>query len=97
MNYGGEFDKRFAGVAAARDLARNKGRRTTVTAGLIDPTKLKTIQGFDATILEEKSGECGSSSGGQGPLSSSNQRLGSIQDAISAGHEMEGDENDYDF
>jgi CRP-like cAMP-binding protein len=32
MNYGGEFDSKFAGTAHARELARNQGRRGTVTA-----------------------------------------------------------------
>ena len=80
MNYGGEFDQKFAGNAqqAARELARKQGRRGTVTApGLVDNTKLHIITGIDATIIEEKSG-AGSSSNNQ-------EYLSSIQEMISVG------------
>lgn len=65
LNYGGEFDKRFAGITAAREQAQKRGRRTTVTGELVDRSKLKMINGFDATIVEERSGE-GSSALGSG-------------------------------
>ena len=87
MNYGGEFDKRFSGTAAAREQAQKRGRRTTVTAELVDRTKLKGINGFDGTILEERSGE-GSSALGSG------RNPSSIQEANSAGQNDDQQEGD---
>lgn len=78
MNYGGEFDSKFAGSSQARELARKQGRRGTVTApGLNDNTKLLLITGIDATIIEEKSGAEGSSN--------NQEYLSSIQEMISVG------------
>lgn len=103
MNYGGEFDSKFAGTAQARELARKQGRRGTVTAvHFVDKTKLHIINGFDATIIEEKSG-AGSSSNNQEYLSSIQEMIsvGSqnplLSQAQSRGGAEEDDENDYDF
>ena len=60
---------------------------------MVDRTKLKVITGFDATILEERSGE-GSSSGALG----SGRHPSSIQEVLSAGQEdPDDDENEYDL
>ncbi len=103
MNYGGEFDSKFAGTAQARELARKQGRRGTVTGvGFVDKTKLHIIAGIDATIVEEKSG-AGSSSNNQEYLSSIQELIsvGSqnplLSQARSKGGAEEDEENDYDF
>ena len=58
---------------------------------MVDRTKLKVITGFDATILEERSGE-GSSALGSG------RNPSSIQEVVSAGRDdPEEDENEYDL
>lgn len=88
MNYGGEFDKRFAGTAAARELAQKRGRRTTITQGLVDNTKLKIITGVDATIIEERSGE------GSSALGSGRMHPGSIMEINSAGLDSEGQQDE---
>jgi hypothetical protein len=59
---------------------------------MIDRTKLKVITGFDAIILEERSGEGSSSALGSG------RQPSSIQEVISAGREDQDDnENEYDL
>ena len=59
----------------------------SVTAELVDRTKLKGINGFDGTILEERSGE-GSSALGSG------RNPSSIQEANSAGQNDDQQEGD---
>lgn len=96
MNYGSEFDQKyFAGLANdptqnARDMARRQGRRgTAVAGGDKDPMKLKTITGFDATIVvEERSGE-----NGTGSLPSSSSRV----DINDGDNGADDEDNEYDL
>ena len=94
MNYGGEFDQKFTSqpnsVASARELARNQGRRGTVTGiPQSESTKVKIITGFDATIVEDRSGENGTSN--SVPSSSSRIEINEGDDGAAD------DDNDYDL